>query len=733
MRKILVRVITVLCFSATSSEVFAAIFGSVAGFVEDPQHRPVPQAQVTIRSAGSGWQQDGQTDGEGRFLFAIVPAGDYTVSAVKPGFQVVEQQLVVRSDTVTSISLMLPIGPLTETIAVTAVEGVINPKTVTTESLVTRRDIDEIPGALRSNSLDAITQFVPGAVLVHDQLHIRGGHQMSWLVDGVPVPNTNIASNIGPQFDPKDIETIEIERGGYSADLGDRTYGVFNVVTRSGLERDRQAEVVANYGTFRETNDQFSLGDHSDRRAYYASINGNFTRLGLETPGAETLHDRGTGLGGFGSLMYRPTAADQLRLVASVRGDQYQIPNTPDAEAAGIDDRQQERDGFVNLSWLRTFGSNVSLTVSPFYHYNRAAFDGGPTDPVITTDHRTSQYVGGQAVLALERGRHTGRVGVYGFYQRDDQIFGLQSDQAAFAQTLRPTGHVEVAFAQDRFAATDWLTLNGGVRLTSFSGLLSETAVSPRVGAAIRLPRAWVVRAFYGRYYQSPPLATVAGPLLGLAVDEGFGFLPLRGERDEQYEASLGIPLNGWALEVSQFQTNARNFFDHDVIGNSNIFLPLTIDRARIRGSEVSVRSPRGRRIQVHAAYAHQYVEGRGAVSGGLTSFEPPSDDYFFLDHDQRDTLTGGIAVRLPADVTMAASIAYGSGFLQGDGPDHLPAHTIFNLQGSKAIGKQWSVTASALNVGDTRFLIDQSNTFGGTHYASPRQLSAGVRYRFRY
>ena len=27
-----------------------------------------------------------------------------------------------------------------------------------------------------------------------------------------------------------------------------------------------------------------------------------------------------------------------------------------------------------------------------------------------------------------------------------------------------------------------------------------------------------------------------------------------------------------------------RNFFDHDILGNSNIFFPLTIDRARIRG-----------------------------------------------------------------------------------------------------------------------------------------------------
>ena len=61
-----------------------------------------------------------------------------------------------------------------------------------------RLDIERTPGASRTNSLAMITDYVPGAYVTHDQLHIRGGHQTSWLVDGVPVPNTNIASNLGP-------------------------------------------------------------------------------------------------------------------------------------------------------------------------------------------------------------------------------------------------------------------------------------------------------------------------------------------------------------------------------------------------------------------------------------------------------------------------------------------------------------------------------------------------------
>src|SRR4029453_8800293 len=120
------------------------------------------------------------------------------------------------------------------------------------------------------------------------------------------------------------------------------------------------------------------------------------------------------------------------------------------------------------------------LTVSPFYHYNRAAFDGGSNDPIATTDHRTSQYVGAQAVLAVSRGLHTVRTGAYGFYQHDDVLFGLRSaDATSLTQADTPTGHVEAAFLDDQYAASDWLTINAGVRLTHFSGAISENAVDP--------------------------------------------------------------------------------------------------------------------------------------------------------------------------------------------------------------------------------------------------------------
>src|SRR5262249_50544252 len=148
-------------------------------------------------------------------------------------------------------------------------------------------------------------------------------------------------------------------------------------------------------------------------------------------------------------------------------------------------------------------------------------------------------------------------------------------------------------------------------------------------------------------------------------------------ERDEEYEAGVTVPIQNWALEVDAFRTHAGNFFDHAVLGNSNIFFPLTIDRARIRGWESTIRSPQlFRRAQVHLAYSHQFVQGGGAITGGLTDFSPSPDQLFYLDHDQRDTLSVGYTATLPWRSFTSGNLNYGSGFLEGNGPGHKPPHT---------------------------------------------------------
>src|SRR6266436_8564370 len=295
----------------------ATIFGTVRGIVHDPQHRPIVDATVTLKAKSSDYRQTLQTDAEGQFHFDAVPLGEYNVTVSQSGFASQEQLVTVLSGAAPILHFELRLPTQAQSVTVSADSAPAQTESVTPTEMVSREEIMRTPGATRANSVAMITNYVPGAYMTHDQLHVRGGHQVSWLIDGVPIPNTNIASNLGPQIDPKDIDMLEMQRGSYAADFGDRTYGVFNIAPRTGFERNNDAELVTSFGNFYQTDDQFNLGGHTRQLAFYGSINFNRTGVGLETPTTAVIHDQANGFGGFGSLIYNADPANQFRLVTS--------------------------------------------------------------------------------------------------------------------------------------------------------------------------------------------------------------------------------------------------------------------------------------------------------------------------------------------------------------------------------------------------------------------------------
>jgi outer membrane cobalamin receptor len=722
---------------------FATVFGTVRGIVHDPQHRPVQDVTVTLKAKTSSYIQTAQTDANGEFHFDAVPLGEYRVTASAASFAPEEQSIAVLSGTAPILHFELKLGSQTESIIVSADAGTAQLESITPTTLVNRLEISDTPGASRTNSLALITDYVPGSYVVHDQLHVRGGHQVTWLIDGIAIPNTNIASNLGPQVDPKDIDTMEAQRGSYSADYGDRTYGIFNVAPRTGFERDNEAELVLSGGNFYQTDDQFNFGGHTNRFAYYASVNGNRTNLGLQTPTSAVIHDAANGFGGFTSLIYNADSQDQLRLVAQLRRDFYQVPfdpNDPGTQGQFLRDANHENDSFVTFSWVRTFSPGLMLTVSPFYHYNSANYQSSFQDfPSSANENRSSKYEGGQTTLSWIKNRSNLRVGLYGFSQQDGQLFGLichdpsQCENVDPPERHSPDGSLAAAYAEEQFKATSWLSLNGGFRQTHFSGGVVENASSPRVGASLRIPKLhWVFRAFYGHFYQAPPLLTVSGPLLQAANNQNLSFIPLHGERDEEHQFGVAIPFHGWTLDASNFLTRAENFFDHNNFNNSDLFFPVTIQGARINGWELTLRSPRVRnRAQVYLTYSNQLALAFGNINGGLTNFSF-GDGFKFLDHDQRNTLHLGGQYTLPWRAYASTDVYYASGFSNGSPPpSHLQPHTTFDLSLGKSFGERFSANLQAINVANRRVLLDNSFTFGGTHYLNPREVYVQVRYRF--
>ena len=762
----------ILLFMAISAcivyAVFATDFGNVRGVVHDPQHRPVANANAKIKSATSDWYQTAETDQSGLFSFTAVPVGDYLVSVTKSGFADEKQAITVVANSSPALHFQLKIGTVAQSTTVTAstpleVEGI---DSVTPTTLVNRQDIAQTPGADRTNSMSMITDYVPAAYVTHDMLHMRGGHQVNWLIDGVPIPNTNIATNLGPQIDPKDIDYLDVLRGSYEPDYGDRTYGMFNVVPRTGFESNNEGELVLSLGNFYQTNDQVNFGSHTDRFAYYVSLNGNRSNYGLQTPTPEVVHDAENGYGGFSTLIFNLNPKNQLRLVTSLRQDYYQIPIDPAPNSSGnqvypsygLRDGEHETDGYLAFSWVHTVSSNFYFTLSPFYHYSDAHYQASPSDtPVVNNVDQASNYVGLQGSFNANIRKNEIEGGVYGFAQNQSNYFynlfqpcvlPCTSQNNPSVSTGSITGGVEETFIGDKFKVTPWLTLLAGLRQTHFTADIVENAVYPRFGIAVQVPKLkWIFHAFYGKYYQPPPLLTITGPLLELAAGQDLTFAPLHGERDEEHQFGVTIPFRGWALDADTYQTLASNWLDHNNIGESNIFWPITWYSALIQGWELTLRSPRlWNHGQFHLAYANQIAQATSPITGGLICPPPVSPTcgldiplgYSPVDHDQRNTLNVGFNGNLPWQSFASVNVYYGSGFTNGmpDAQypgDYLPAHTTVDLALGKAFGEKYSVAVNAINISDTRVLLDNSLTFGGFHYNDPRQVYVEFRYRFHY
>jgi hypothetical protein len=767
-------IVIMLGLFLTSIYALANVYGAIRGIVHDPEHRPVQGAMVMLKAKSSDWAKTAATDANGEFQINGVPVGDYTVSVASPGFAQTAQEATVISGTVPVVHFQLQIATENTKVTVSAASEVAPTDSPTPITLVDQLDIARTPGADRSNSLAMITDYVPGSYVTHDMLHIRGGHQTQWLLDGIPVINTAIAQNVGPQFDPKDLEYVEVNRGSYGAEFGDRTYGVFNVVPRTGFERNNQAELVLSAGNFYQTNGALSFGSHTQRFAYYASINGNRSDLGLQTPVPQVVHDAVNGIGGFGSFILNVDPSNQLRVVTSLRRDYFQVPYDPfpdDIEngsiaangfspqypSIGLRDGEHEADAGVLFTWVHTFNLHLMTTVSPFYHYNSGDYGSKPTDnPVASTEDRNSTYVGGQATGAANYKKNDLQVGFLSFYQSDNQFFGAVLNPLSYnpvpspvADSESPVANLEAFYIDDKFKPFSWLTLSAGMRPTRFSegdfGASStaqpvdESAISPRFGITATVPKLnWTFRAFYGHYYQAPPIETVSGPLLQFVQQNNVAIISLHGERDEEHQFGVTIPYHGWVLDADNFRTNVQNFLDHNNIGASSIFFPITVSQAVIRGWELTLRSPRfAHRGQLHLAYSNQIAEGSGTITGGLTDFTP-SPGLSPLDHDQRNTLNVGGDVTLPWRAYASTNVYYGSGFTnafpaQPYPGNYLPQHTTFDLSVGKDFGERFSASLTALNVANQRVEYDNSLTFGGFHWNNPREIYVELRYRFHY
>ena len=212
--------------------------------VEDTTGAVLPGAIVTI--TGPEDRSDIFTDVLGEAHLLRLPPGTYEVRVELPGFSIyIDAGVQVRAAASTPVVATLEVGGLDETVLVTGVSPVVDPRRQSTDTHVTLEELQEIPS---SRDPWVVLQTIPGVIV--DRVNVGGAesgqqsnymakgassNENTWTLDGVVI--TDMASLSSPTYwDFDQFQEVRINTGG--ADVRNQTPGAaVDVVLKSGTNQ----------------------------------------------------------------------------------------------------------------------------------------------------------------------------------------------------------------------------------------------------------------------------------------------------------------------------------------------------------------------------------------------------------------------------------------------------------------------------------------------------------------
>ncbi len=246
--KILLKIMPValaLCLSLLtgSGNAQTATTGTIEGTVTDTTDAVVPGATVGVASPNLIRAQTTITDSQGRFRFANLAPGIYsvTVEAVSGFARFERKNLEVNLSKTTTIEIKLqPQGAAATVEVVAGAAPEIDLTNNTTGTNVTSEQFSNFPTQRTVQSLYTIAPTVARSGLRDASGRDRdpsvggaSGPENNYILDGVTTTDPAFGGS-GANLPFEFVQEVEIKTGAYGAEYGKSTGGIFNVITKSG-------------------------------------------------------------------------------------------------------------------------------------------------------------------------------------------------------------------------------------------------------------------------------------------------------------------------------------------------------------------------------------------------------------------------------------------------------------------------------------------------------------------
>ena len=227
-------------------------FGTVSGLLTDASGAVVQGAKVTLLDEQKGFQFATTSDSGGRYLFASIPPGTYSVTAEMPGFEkTVRTHIKLNVTENPTANLTLKVAGATQKVVVEAQVQGIATEDATTGQVIDRRFINDMP--LINRSVMNLTYLAPGVTDADDQCsEVQGCTGTNFVINGSRTSGADVlldgasATNFEPNGgitsvtylpSPEAVEEYKLQQSNFSAEYGFSGASVVNMVTRSGTNK----------------------------------------------------------------------------------------------------------------------------------------------------------------------------------------------------------------------------------------------------------------------------------------------------------------------------------------------------------------------------------------------------------------------------------------------------------------------------------------------------------------
>jgi outer membrane receptor protein involved in Fe transport len=670
-------------------------------------------APVTLRPQAGNEPLQTSADSAGRFAFVGVRPGEYILSAAADGFTPRDLRLVVAPREVMSVDLALDVARVAVSVDVVAESPSPSTHSPSSTRLSPER-LDQLPLAQRTSLPDSIITAAPGMIRGHDDfVHIRG-HEVALnpSINGVQFWE-NAHSVFSPGLGVDYIESINVMTGGFSAEYGNRFGGILDVVTKSGLTMRNRGSVTVGTGSAQRHNLGFEFGAQNDRLASYVNLGGFTSDRFLSPPSPRSIHNAGRGVRSFGRLDFRGSDRDQISVVATGDGVNFELPMDERDERLRPDFKnlQRARSQSAILSWNHVRSTDVVIQTAAYQRWSSVRQLPETIDRYgATTDaERTLGTFGIKSDLTRVAGRHALKGGVDLVLLRPrEELNYLSQPWIDFthlpdvneshvhfrgpnlgAGIPRPvvfsgkeTGGQASLFVQDKVQVASSLTVDVGVRVDRYSLAISESHVSPRLNAAFRLPAGTVLFGSYNHFFVPPPVENVLVGSAGLTrfISEiGRPLPPVRAIKENQFEAGATHPIVGLGtVGITGYYRSSDDPPHTSLFPDSRFYTYASFDKGKAYGMEIKADLPRigNPGLSGYLNYALGRVWFYNPITAGFTTEAAHLTEVsrFLAPMDQMHTATGGLSYHhARTRLWGAVSVEYGSGTpgAHGGGDEH--------------------------------------------------------------